>query len=108
MPLEQPRPSNGRTPPAVRVIAAVVAALAGSVFLTMTWIVLSSRFGGDDRDVHGYGMLFGVPVAVVAGLVVAVSLPWAVAPARRARTTAVSLGGVAVVAVLLVVAVATA
>lgn len=108
MPLPQRRPSTGRTSPVVRVITAVVAALAGAVFLAMTWMVLSSRFGPDDQDVHGYGMVFGVPVAIVAGLIVAVSLPWAVPPAHRSRTTAVSLGGLAVVAVLLVVVVATA
>ncbi|WP_137241771.1 hypothetical protein [Plantibacter flavus] len=89
-------------------IAGIVAAAAAAVFLLAIWMVVSSRFGWDDRDVHGYGLLFGTPIALFAGLVVAVSFPLAVPPAHRSRTRAVTLGVLAVTVVLLVIAVVTA
>ncbi|TKJ98297.1 hypothetical protein PlfCFBP13513_02120 [Plantibacter flavus] len=92
----------------LRVIAGIVAAAAAAVFLLAIWMVVSSRFGWDDRDVHGYGLLFGTPIALFAGLVVAVSFPLAVPPAHRSRTRAVTLGVLAVTVVLLVIAVVTA
>jgi uncharacterized BrkB/YihY/UPF0761 family membrane protein len=100
--------STSRTSIVLRVLAGVVAAVAVVVFVLATSMVLSSRFGWDDRDVHGYGLLFGTPFAIVAGLVAAVALPLAVPPGGRGRTRTVTLGVLAAVVVLLVVAVATA
>lgn len=108
MALPQARRATTRTRLVFRVIAGVVAALAATVFLLSIWMVVSSRFGWDDRDVHGYSLLFGTPIAVFAGLVGAVSLPLAVPPERRSRTRAVTLGVLAVTVVLLVIAVVTA
>lgn len=104
----QARRATTRTRLVLRVIAGIIAASAASVYLLAIWMVVSSRFGWDDRDVHGYSLLFGTPIAVVAGLVVAVSLPLAVPPERRSRTRAVTLGVLAVTVVLLVIAVVTA
>lgn len=92
----------------LRVLAGVVAAVAVVVFVLATSMVLSSRFGWDDSDAHGYSLLFGTPFAIVAGLVAAVALALAVPPGRRGRTRTVTLGVLAAVVVLLIVAVATA
>ena len=108
MALPQARRSITRTRLVLRVIAGVVAASAATVFLLAIWMVVSSRFGWDDRDVHGYSLLFGTPIAVFAGLVVAVSLPLAVAPEQRSRARALTLGVLVVTVVLLVIAVVTA
>ena len=102
------RRATTRTRLVLRVIAGVVAAAAATVFLLAIWMVVSSRFGWDDRDVHGYRLLFGTPMALFAGLVMAVSFPLAVPPAHRSRTRAVTLGVLAVIVVLLVIAVVTA
>ena len=67
------RRATTRTRLVLRVIAGVVAASAATVFLLAIWMVVSSRFGWDDRDVHGYRLLFGTPMALFAGLVMAVS-----------------------------------
>ena len=102
------RRATTRTRLVLRVIAGVVAASAATVLLLAIWMVVSSRFGWDDRDVHGYRLLFGTPMALFAGLVMAVSFPLAVPPAHRSRTRAVTLGVLAVIVVLLVIAVVTA
>ncbi|CAH0140108.1 hypothetical protein [Plantibacter cousiniae (nom. nud.)] len=104
----QERQAITRTRLVLRVIAGVVAASAATVFLLAIWMVVSSRFGWDDRDVHGYSLLFGTPIALFAGLVMAVSFPLALPPAHRSRTRAVSLGVLAATVVLLVIAVVTA
>lgn len=104
----QERQAITRTHLVLRVIAGVVAASAATVFLLAIWMVVSSRFGWDDRDVHGYSLLFGTPIALFAGLVMAVSFPLALPPAHRSRTRAVSLGVLAATVVLLVIAVVTA
>ncbi|MBF4565111.1 hypothetical protein [Plantibacter sp. VKM Ac-2876] len=108
MALPQERQATTRWSVILRVIAGIVGAAAAIVFLLAIWMVVSSRFGWDDRDVHGYSLLFGTPIALFAGLVMAVSLPLAVPPAHRSRTRAVSLGVLAATVVLLVIAVVTA
>ncbi|VXC11075.1 hypothetical protein [Plantibacter sp. T3] len=104
----QERRSTSRWSVILRVIAGIVGAAAAIVFLLAIWMVVSSRFGWDDRDVHGYRLLFGTPIALFAGLVMAVSFPLALPPAHRSRTRAVTLGVLAVIVVLLVIAVVTA
>jgi hypothetical protein len=108
MALPRSRRATTRWSLVLRVIAGIVAAAAATVFLLAAWMVVSSRFGWDDRDVHGYSLLFGTPIALFAGLVMAGSLPLAVPPAHRSRTRAVTLGVLAVTVVLLVIAVVTA
>ncbi|MBD8466449.1 hypothetical protein IFU30_09210 [Plantibacter sp. CFBP 8798] len=102
------RRATTRTRLVLRVIAGVVAAAAAIVFLLSIWMVVSSRFGWDDRELHGYSLLFGTPIALFAGLVVALSLPLVLPPKHRSRTRAVSLGVLAATVVLLVMAVVTA
>ncbi|HXH33954.1 MAG TPA: hypothetical protein VNJ54_06025 [Plantibacter sp.] len=108
MALPEPTSSTSRVMLVLRVLAGVVAGISAIVFLFAVWMVVSSRTGLDDRDVHGYGLIFGTVFAVVAGLVTTVALPLAVSPRRRTRTAGVSLAVFAAIIVLLVITVVTA
>lgn len=92
----------------VRVLAGVVAAGTGLVFLLTAWLCVSSRFGFGSEDPHGYGLLFGAAAAVVAGFLTAVVLPLALPRRSWSRAYPIALLTFAAVAVLLVVAVLTA
>lgn len=102
------RPAAGRGSVVIRVLAGIVAALAGVIFLFSVSMALSSRFGWNDRDVHGYGLVFGTFLAILAGFVVALVLPLVFASARRRRAYAVSMPAFGVAFLLLIVAVVTA
>ena len=91
-----------------RSIAGVVAALAGMVFLLMTWLALSSRFGRTENDMHGYGIIFGTVLAIMAAFVTATILPLALAPRLRGRAYAISLTAFALSTVGLIASMATA
>lgn len=92
----------------VRVLAGVVAAGTGLVFLLTAWVAVGSRFGLGAQDPHGYGLLFGAAAAVVAGLLTAVLLPLAFPRRWWSRAYSLTLLTLAVVFVLLVAAVLTA
>jgi hypothetical protein len=92
----------------VRIIAGVIAAGTGLVFLLTTWVAVSSRFGLGSEDPHGYGLLFGAAAAVVAGFLTAVVLPLAFPRRSWSRAYSTTLLTFAAVAVLLVAAVLTA
>lgn len=102
------RPAAGRGSVVLRVFAGIVAALAGLIFLFSVSMSLSSRFGWNDRDLHGYGLIFGTFLAILAGFVLALVVPLVLGPARRARAYAVSMPAFAVVSVLLIVVIVTA
>lgn len=101
-------PQTGRIAVVGRVLAGIVAAGAGAVFLLTAWMALSSRFGWNDRDLHGYGLIFGTFAAILAGLVVALVLPVALGARRTGRTYAVTMAVYVVCVVLLIVALVTA
>lgn len=85
-----------------RIVAGLVALAAGILFLLAAWIVLSSRFGPASRDPHGYSIVFGTPVAIIMGLLTALTLPLVFPSRRWRRAFAISLSTfVAVVAVLI-------
>jgi hypothetical protein len=87
-----------------RVVAGIVALVAGVVFLLAAWIVLGSRIGEPSQDPHGYGLVFGTPLAICAGLVVALVAPIVFAPRRWGRSYGISLAVFLVVSALLVAA----
>jgi len=91
-----------------RIVAGIVALMAGLVFLLAAWIVLGSRLGEPGQDPHGYGLVFGTPLAICAGLVVALVAPIIFAPRRWGRSYGISLAVFVIVSALLVVALLTA
>lgn len=108
MTLPPVRPAAGRGSVVLRVVAGVVSAIAGLIFLFAVWVALSSRFGWGDPDLHGYGLIFGTLLAILAGFVAALVLPLAFGPERRGRTFAVTMAAFGVTFILLVVALVTA
>jgi hypothetical protein len=91
-----------------RVLAGLASAVAGTVFLFTAWMAISSRFGLTDRDVHGYGLIFGSFLAVISGFVLAVVLPLVFPRRLWNRVYTLTLLSFAVVFVLLIAAVLTA
>lgn len=91
-----------------RIVAGLAVAVVGTVFVLSAWVAVSSRFGLTDRDVHGYGLVFGTVLAVVAGLLTAVLLPLVFARRHWGRAFALALASFAVVVVLLIVSLVTA
>ena len=91
-----------------RIVAGVAAGLAALVFLLTAWMALSSRFGPAERDMHGYGLIFGTVLAVLAAFALAVILPLALPRRHWGRAYAVALASFAVVLVALIVSLITA
>jgi len=91
-----------------RSLAGVVAAAAGVVFLLCAWQALSSRFWASREDLHGYGLIFGVFLAIVFAFIVAVVLPLVFPRRRRSRLYAVTLGSFGVAFILLIALLVTA
>ena len=102
------RPATSRASVVGRVLAGVAAGAAGLVFLLAAWAAVSSRFGGDDRDLHGYGLIFGTVLAIVAGFVVAAVLPLAFPRTHRGRAFTVSMAAFGLTLVLLIASLLTA
>ena len=103
-PVVQPRP--GVAAIVGRVFAGLVTAAVGAVFLLCTWLAVSSRFGAS-QDAHGYGLIFGTFLAIVAAFIVAAVLPLVFPRHRRSRLYAVTLSSFVVVLVLLIALVVT-
>ncbi|RUR03122.1 hypothetical protein [Labedella endophytica] len=101
-----PRPTAGAT--AARVMAAMIGGLAAALFLATAWVALRSRFGPPEVDMHGYGLIFGAVVAVMAGLVAALVLPLALPRGRRTTASLASLSLFVLSAIGLAAAVLTA
>jgi hypothetical protein len=83
-----------------RVVAIVVSVLAGVPFLLGLFSVLTSAFGDDSGDPHGYALIFGTLLCVVTGVFLLLALPVAL-PQRWRRVT----GGVSTTILLLFAAV---
>ncbi|WP_440710850.1 hypothetical protein [Herbiconiux sp. YIM B11900] len=91
-----------------RIVAGVAAAAVGAVFVLSAWMAVSSRFGLTDGDVHGYGLIFGTVLAVVAGFVTALLLPLAFPRRLWGRVLRAGLACFGVLLVLLIVSLVTA
>lgn len=102
-------PSSPQTPPptgdlVVRIIGGVLTLAFAIPFLLFVWMALSSRFSWTSGDVHGYGMIFGTLLALVAGLFVVLVAPLALPRTLRAKGYLFSVGGYVVVSIALVAA----
>ena len=101
-------PPSGALSIVGRVLAGLLSAAVGLVFLFCAWVAISSRFGIGGTDAHGYGLIFGVFLAIIAAFVLATALPLAFPSHRRRRAYTVTLVSFGVVLVALIVLVATA
>ncbi|WP_223628416.1 hypothetical protein [Microbacterium sp. EST19A] len=102
---DTPNPAVAR---AVRIAGIVLTAVIGIPFLLFAWMALSSRFGSGAGDPHGYGLIFGTFLALVAGIALAFVVPLIFRSGLRARAYSVSLIFYVVVAVALIAALLTA
>ena len=93
---------------AVRIVGIVLTAVIGIPFALLAWMALSSRFGSGTGDPHGYGLIFGTFLALVAGVALAFVVPLIFRSGRRARAYSISLLVYVVVAVALIAALLTA
>nr|WP_314843867.1 hypothetical protein [uncultured Microbacterium sp.] len=91
-----------------RTLAIAATAVVGLPFLFFVWVAVSSRFAGDAGDLHGYGLIFGTFLAIVAGIVVALVAPLIWPRAMRARAYLFSMIAYLLVAAALVGALLTA
>ena len=70
-------------------VAAVAAGIVALPLLVGLWLVLSSTFGSGDP--HGYALLGGAFLAVVAGIVLVCVVPWIFPAAPRLRAFGLTL-----------------
>jgi len=82
--------------------------LFGAPFVLLAWVALNSRFGWTSGDPHGYGIIFGTFLALIAGILVAIAVPLVVPRALRGTAYLWSMLGYLAVAGALVVALVTA
>jgi hypothetical protein len=76
---------------AARVLAGIVGAASGGVWLFCLFLVISSNLTSDPAyDPHGFGLMFGFVFAFVSGMVTAIALPLAVAPRLRSSITRIA------------------
>lgn len=108
MPAVSHSPVPSGADPVIRIVGAVLALVFAIPFAFCTWVALSSRFSWAGGDVHGYGLIFGTALAVVAGLLVMLTAPLALPRRMRARGYVVALLAYLVVAILLLAALFTA
>ncbi|WP_147918704.1 hypothetical protein [Ruania zhangjianzhongii] len=80
-----------------RVIAAVAAGIIALPLLAGLWLVVSSTFGSGDP--HGYALLGGAFLAVVAGILLVCLVPWIFPAALRLRAFGLALLGYLVLVV---------
>lgn len=92
----------------VRITALVLTVVVGMLFVLLAWRAISSRFGPESGDPHGYGLIFGTFFALVAGLVLAFVVPLMFRPGRRGTAYRGSLIAYVAVVVALVLLLMTA
>ncbi|WP_435746137.1 hypothetical protein [Microbacterium sp. PMB16] len=92
----------------VRIVGLVLTVVVGVPFVFFVWIALSSRFATGSGDPHGYGLIFGTFLALVAGILLAMVVPLMFPTARRGNAYLGSLIGYVIVAAGLVVSLLTA
>lgn len=96
---------NSRWDVAVRIVAGLVSVAVGALWLFCTYLVLISRFSTDPaNDPHGYGLIIGTILAIPAGLVVALTLPFAFPREDRARAIRITTPTFTIASVLLIMA----
>lgn len=100
-----PSPAVGR---GVRIVGIVLTVLVGAPFLFFAWIALSSRFGLGSADPHGYALIFGTFLALVAGIALALVVPLMFRSGRRASAYLGSLIVYVLVAAGLIISLVTA
>ena len=88
----------------VRIVGAALTLVFVVPFLLFAWIALSSRFASASGDLHGYGMIFGTLLALVAGLCLMLVAPLILPRRLRARGYMISALGYVVVGIGLVAA----
>lgn len=88
----------GGTWTARRIVLAVATVVLAVPFLTGLWLVLGSALGSGDP--HGYALLGGTFLVLVAGIVLACLVPWLFAPPVRLRAFGLALLGYLVVGVV--------
>lgn len=94
--VRQTSPSPAWTP--TRIALTVGSALVAVPFLLGLWLVLVSALRSGDP--HGFVLLGGTFLVLVAGIVLACLLPWLFSPAARLRAFGLALLGYLVVAVV--------
>ncbi|QCH25962.1 hypothetical protein [Mycobacteroides salmoniphilum] len=93
---------------AIRVVGGIVGATALGIFGLAACMVLSSRLSSDPvADPHGYGLIFGMMLAIPFGLLAAGTLPLAFARGQRLRTVTIGFIVYLVSVALLIYAAAT-
>lgn len=93
----------------MRIFAGIVSVAAGGLWLKCAIGVFRSRFATDPAvDPHGYMLIFGTVLALPAGLICALTLPFAVTRRDRVRAFRIVMPSFVVASVLLVVALLTA
>ncbi|WP_304116446.1 hypothetical protein [Mycolicibacterium bacteremicum] len=76
-----------------RVVAGLLGATAGLLWVLCLYLVARSGFTGDPAiDPHGYALIFGTVVGLLAGLLFAVVLPAAFPAGTRRRASRVCAG----------------
>lgn len=103
--MAQTRNARDAIAPALGIL---LSAVFGIPFLLFGWMALSSRFGWTDADPHGYALIVGTVLALVAGLVTALAVPMIFPRSIRASVFLGSVGCYLGVAAGLVVALLTA
>jgi hypothetical protein len=106
-PCRSNRPSRGGL--VLRALAAVVCLVAGASGAMGSTAALSSRLSADPAaDPHGYALIFGTVLALIAWLIVALTAPLAFRAERRGRVLAIAMIGFTAIGTTLVVALVTA
>lgn len=83
---------HAQTVLAIRCIAGVIGGGAAALWALVVFMVLSSAFDTNPAtDPHGYGIVFGVLIAVPVSLIWALVLPFAAPRHRWGRAFAISL-----------------
>lgn len=92
----------------VRIVGIVLTVLVGVPFLFFAWIALSSRFASGGADPHGYALIFGTFLALVAGIALALVVPLMFRSRQRGSVYLGSLIVYVLVAAALIISLITA
>jgi hypothetical protein len=92
-------------PAIARAVAGLLGSTAGALWLLCMYMVVRSGFSANSGiDPHGYGLMFGTVVGVIAGGLFAVVLPAAFPASRRRSVARACIVGIVLPMALLYVA----